>query len=277
MNKLIIITSFLLGHLSTFSQNQNFDVDGRSQINANLEALRLNGSTNWLSFYNGNTYKGYLYHNNTQMYLSNVIPNGNLYLGTNDDVKMTILASGSVGIGTINPDPNFQMDIANRIRLRSGGGFNTAGIGFNNPDNSAVIAFVGVKDASAIGFYGNNSGWGLHMNTNTGNVGIGTDNPTYKLSVLGNIRCTEAVVETGWADFVFDEEYRLASLDEVEKFIQANNHLPNIPPASEIQKNGLRLGEIQTKMMAKIEELTLYIIQQQKELDAIKKELLKED
>jgi hypothetical protein len=105
----------------------------------------------------------------------------------------------------------------------------------------------------------------------TGNVGIGTDNPTYKLSVLGNIRCTEVVVETGWADYVFDKNYKLNSLDEVETFIQQNKHLPNIPSAKEVGEKGLSLGDTQKKMMEKIEELTLYIIQQQKEIDAMKK------
>ena len=55
---------------------------------------------------------------------------------------------------------------------------------------------------------------------NSGNVGIGTINPTYKLSVLGTIRATEVRVETGWSDFVFDDNYKLSSLDDVEKFIQ---------------------------------------------------------
>jgi hypothetical protein len=104
-----------------------------------------------------------------------------------------------------------------------------------------------------------------------GNVGIGTTNPTYKLSVNGNVRSKEVVVETGWADFVFDKKYVLPSLNEVEKYIKANNHLPNIPSAEEIQTNGLKVGEIQTKMMQKIEELTLYVIELKKEIDLLKK------
>lgn len=107
----------------------------------------------------------------------------------------------------------------------------------------------------------------------TGNVGIGTDNPTYKLSVLGNIRATEVVVETGWADYVFDEKYKLRSLDEVEKFIAKNKHLPNIPSAKEIEENGLKVGEVQKKMMEKIEELTLYLIEKTKEIDELKKRI----
>jgi hypothetical protein len=104
-----------------------------------------------------------------------------------------------------------------------------------------------------------------------GNVGIGTTNPTYKLSVNGNIRSKEVVVETGWADYVFDETYPLRPLSEVADFIRLNKHLPNIPSAKEIEQNGLSLGETQKKMMEKIEELTLYIIELKKEMDELRK------
>ncbi len=104
-----------------------------------------------------------------------------------------------------------------------------------------------------------------------GNVGIGTDNPTYKLSVLGNIRATEVVVETGWADYVFNNKYKLKPLNEVEEFIKQNNHLPGIPSAAEVEKNGLHLGDTQKKMMEKIEELTLYIIQLNKRIKELEK------
>lgn len=105
----------------------------------------------------------------------------------------------------------------------------------------------------------------------TGNVGIGTDNPTYKLSVLGNIRSTEVVVETGWADYVFDTKYKLLPIVQLEKFIQQNKHLPNIPSAKEVEENGLHLGDTQKRMMEKIEELTLYIIQLNKRIEKLEK------
>lgn len=122
--------------------------------------------------------------------------------------------------------------------------------------------------------YWDTDGTNIYKN-NTGNVGIGTNNPTYKLSVLGNIRSQEVVVETGWADYVFDKDYKLPALYQVEKFIQQNNHLPNIPSAAEIDRNGLHLGDTQKRRMEKIEELTLYVISQQKEIDELQKDVKK--
>ncbi|RDY60774.1 hypothetical protein DX873_00910 [Flagellimonas nanhaiensis] len=107
----------------------------------------------------------------------------------------------------------------------------------------------------------------------SGNIGIGTTNPgTWKLAVKGKIRAEEIKVETGWADYVFDEDYHLPTLEEVEKHIQEKGHLINIPSAEEVEENGIQLGEMNKLLLEKIEELTLYTLQQQKEID-IQKEI----
>ncbi len=99
-----------------------------------------------------------------------------------------------------------------------------------------------------------------------GNVGIGTANPgTYKLAVKGKIHSEEVVVETGWSDFVFDDHYKLKTLAEVEKYIAAHRHLPDIPSAEEVGAQGLSVGQMQAKLLQKIEELTLYVIELKKE------------
>ena len=109
----------------------------------------------------------------------------------------------------------------------------------------------------------------------SGNVNIGsqTDAPGYILRVGGKMICEEVKVKlqsSGWPDYVFSENYKLPALSDLGNFIKTNKHLPNIPSAAEVEKNGLEVGDMQKRMMEKIEELTLYIIQQQTEIDELK-------
>jgi trimeric autotransporter adhesin len=184
----------------------------------------------------------------------------------------TQLPEVNVGIGTTNPA--FLLDVAGRMRIRSGTGINTAGTWFNNNANTNVAAFTGMFSDSYVGLYGTGSGWGFLMNTQDGRVAIGTDTPAngYKLSVFGKAICEELVVQLkgAWPDYVFKKNYRLQPLAELEKFIAENKHLPNIPVAADIEKNGLQVGDMQKKMIEKIEELTLYVIELKKEIDKLK-------
>lgn len=105
-----------------------------------------------------------------------------------------------------------------------------------------------------------------------GSIGIGTSNTSsYKLSVKGKIRAEEIKVETGWSDYVFEEGYDLPTLEEVERHINEKGHLINIPSAKEVEENGIELGEMNMKLLEKIEELTLYVIELKKENEEIKR------
>ncbi|MGP1994265.1 tail fiber protein [Zobellia laminariae] len=97
-----------------------------------------------------------------------------------------------------------------------------------------------------------------------GNVGIGTaDTKGYKLAVNGNIHTQEVKVDTeGWPDFVFEKDYQLPSLEEVKKHIEEKGHLINIPSAKEVESTGVELGGMNKLLVEKIEELTLYILEQ---------------
>ncbi|MFH7017609.1 hypothetical protein [Flavobacterium sp. FlaQc-47] len=108
-----------------------------------------------------------------------------------------------------------------------------------------------------------------------GNVGIGTTAPDSKLTVAGNIHAQEVKVTLNAGvvvpDYVFANDYKLKPLQEVEEYIKANNHLPEIPSAKEIEKNGLMLAEMNLNLLKKIEELTLHAIQQQKNITDLTK------
>ncbi|WP_456315072.1 hypothetical protein [Pseudomonas shirazensis] len=106
-----------------------------------------------------------------------------------------------------------------------------------------------------------------------GNVGIGTTNPDSKLTVAGNIHAREVKVTINAGevpDYVFANDYKLKSLQEVEEYIKQNSHLPEIPSASEIEKNGLMLAEMNLNLLKKMEEMTLYMIEMKKEIEILK-------
>lgn len=107
------------------------------------------------------------------------------------------------------------------------------------------------------------------------NIGIGTSNfsdgaDIYRLSVKGKVRAEEIKVYNTWADYVFNPSYKLPALRDVESYILQNGHLPNVPSAQEITQKGLPLGEMTKIQQEKIEELTLYLIQQNKEIEELK-------
>ena len=100
-----------------------------------------------------------------------------------------------------------------------------------------------------------------------GKVGIGLETPIYTLDVDGTIHTSEVIIDQTFTqpDYVFEDTYILKSLTEVEQFIKENKHLPDIPSAADVETNGINLGEIHTKLLLKIEELTLYVIDLKKQ------------
>ncbi len=105
---------------------------------------------------------------------------------------------------------------------------------------------------------------------NEGNVGIGTSNPDTKLTVKGQIHTEEVIIDLSVPapDYVFKKEYNLRTIKEVEKYINKYSHLPEIPSAKEFAKNGIKQGEMDMNLLKKVEELTLYTIQQEKQIRA---------
>jgi hypothetical protein len=112
-------------------------------------------------------------------------------------------------------------------------------------------------------------------------IGTTTQATGYSLSVNGKIACTEVLVqaEASWPDYVFADDYKLMSLTDLENNINKNKHLPGLPAAAEVEKNGIEIGDLQVKLLEKVEELTLHLIEQNKQIEALQQEIksLKEE
>jgi len=178
------------------------------------------------------------------------LPNGNvgignaealapLSIGTNHGVKLAIGNSGWVSTSII--ETGWSSQLGDYTDLKVAGGSR----------NTALLRF-----------------------TSGGKLGVGTANPAYTLDVIGTIRANEIKVDLKGADFVFDNDYKLMSLIELEKFIKEQKHLPEVAPAKEMKENGTNLGNLNSMLLQKMEEMTLYIIEQNKKIEKLEKEMI---
>lgn len=199
-------------------------------------------------------------------------------------ISAHLVVNGKTGIGVFNPIS--QLDIKGTSFLRAA---STAGVlseqlrigrhdsniryhsiySIHNSGASNNYLQFRIHDGGSSPYYSQATVMTLFGN---GRVGIGTTSTgTHRLAVEGTIGAREVKVETGtWSDFVFNGNYKLRSLHEVEHFIQEYKHLPDVPSEKEVIENGIELGKMDANLLQKIEELTLYIIQQQKEIESLK-------
>ena len=197
--------------------------------------------------------------------------------------------AGNVGIGT---PPTEKLTIQGNLKF---GGMGTSVYNFylktlegssavNNGNGRNFIISAGQSDNQA-----GKRGGNLHLRPGTtngsgtlygniyladegGNVGIGTGLPDAKLAVKGTIHAEEVKVDltVPAPDYVFEKNYNLPTLAEVEDYINQNKHLPEVPAAKEMEKNGVNLGEMNMLLLKKVEELTLYMIELKKEIEMLK-------
>ncbi len=172
-----------------------------------------------------------------------------------------LFVSGNVGIGTASPSVKLEIagnggettNLKVAGRIESGNGI------YLSENNSQLI---GKYSTSTIGVY--NLGWRMFID-DSGNVGIGVDNPDEKLTVKGKIHTQEVKVDLEGSvapDYVFEEDYDLRSLDEIRSYVQTNGHLPEIPSAAQMTEEGINLKEMNLLLLKKVEELTLYLLHQ---------------
>jgi hypothetical protein len=208
-------------------------------------------------------------------------------------------STGFTGFGTITPRQ--MLNVNNGALLISGGvpGFGGPQLLFSDnatvtPNGRWAIEYNAIgglnfwtpwNPSGPVGSAGNYSlflrddgkiGMGATNDPGDGNFCASAFNGNYRLYVNGGILTTKVKVanycSASWADYVFAADYVLPPLADVETYIKENSHLPNIPSAMDIEKEGLDIADMQSKQMAKIEELTLYMIGMKKEIDELKKQ-----
>lgn len=227
-------------------------------------------------------------------------PNGygsrNVYINrytSNGNVIMTA-SSGKVGIGVDYPEEKLHINGAIRgggeygqLTLRGDNGSVTIGASDNQmlafvTDRSNFVFNKAIYTQTGVFSSWNNTN--LTLNTNginrvtilkhNGNMGVGVADPQYRLDVAGTIRAQEILVNNvSGADFVFEDGYYLRPLSDVKMFVKENKHLPEIQPAKDMQEKGVNMNELQIKLLQKIEELTLYLIQQEQVIQELQKEV----
>ncbi|NJN26969.1 MAG: hypothetical protein HC819_13815 [Cyclobacteriaceae bacterium] len=215
------------------------------------------------------------------------------FSGTGYTDRFIIKQDGKVGIGT--SVPKYSLDVIGNIGLTT------------SPSNEYVLTRshgVRLNNYSEVEFltstYGNNYGyrifgedpgrdgvtlfkidyrsnsttWTNALTLEHGRLGIGTTNPSEMLTVKGTVLAEEVRVTSNIpnSDYVFEPDYALKPLHEVDQFIKENKHLPDIPSAEEFKQNGVGLGEMDNMLLRKVEELTLYVIQLMKENEELKVE-----
>jgi len=232
---------------------------------------------------------------------------GLLHLGSNNGTAApaaTILQNGNFGIATTAPSAKFHINgtirfqglandnILDRVLVSDANGNIAYRTAASLGSSGTAVWNYGGNTVTTLKTFGTIDNLDLPIMTNniermrvsnTGALLIGTTTTPAseaKLAVKGSIYAQKIkVTQQAWADFVFADEYRLRPLNEVEQYIKLHQHLPDVPSAAEVERNGVDLGGNQSVLLQKIEELTLYLIEQNKKLERQQKEIedLKKD
>ncbi len=283
MKKTLFIFTLLTVTFNLYSQTlESAAYPGLKLTNDNAQARFWgNGSEKWVIGSSGDATSNFL-----------------IYDAINSKARFLINeTNGNVGIGISNPQEILHINGSIRgngtsgsLRVKTASGY--IDIGPKNASYAHIYTdrskFIFNKDVFSQGGFSSYGTYNLSLKTNgierltidnpSGNVGVGTSTPDEKLTVKGKIHAEEVRVnlDVPGPDYVFEKyftndsklnpSYKMLTLEEVEAFTKTNNHLPEIPSSKEMQEDGIQLKEMNLKLLQKIEELTLYTIEQQKEL-----------
>jgi hypothetical protein len=283
-----IVTNGKVG-INNYNPSQALDVNGNVKVNGNQyilsdKALVLGNETDqtkrlrfqFIGASSGGLgdayidYGGNLYFRGSGSEGSNPIvgidKNGNVSIGgiAGATLKKTLTVYGNIIAkeGDISIDNNFYLPINKKLVLGDK----------NDLNRNLRLEFI---SGNTSGDSYISTGGSLYVRTNALSNPIAAFRSS-GLEVKGTVKAKSLITSTigWWPDFVFSKDYRLPTLNEVKRHIQENKHLPGIPTETEVKENGIEVGEIQAKLLQKIEELTLYMIQQQETIDELKSEMI---
>jgi len=199
---------------------------------------------------------------------------GRTIFRNNGTDRMVINYDGKVGIGTMFPYQTLALNATTPSLGLNIGESLYGSVSVDNASKDLIIEKSSLGSGKIVINANGGTGWSIHMTENGYfHYGSGLTPDGYPFSSQSRILAPDfvALAVNSWPDYVFANDYKLRPLAEVKKFIEKNKHLPNIPSAAQIEKEGIQLGDMSKRLMEKVEELTLYILQQQEQIDELKK------